>query len=267
MSGTTEKGNPAAEISAAPPATPPEAEVVVEVEPPAAPAPGETPAQEGGGAPGEDAEKASLRAQLELSQGLARGTMEKLREEHERYLRAAADLENYRKRAAREKEDLQRFAAERLVKDLLPAVDNLERALAAAAEGDPLTGGVRMVLKQVEGALARHGAEPQSALGQPFDPKVHEALMRVESAAHPPGTVVTEHGRAWTLRGRLIRPAMVAVTASPVPGGGAPGAGVEGAAAEVAVPGAAADGSSGGTAPGGTAPGSGGSAPGGAGPG
>jgi len=179
----------------------PEGEVVVEVE-----------------APGTDAlaaEAASLRVQLELSQRLARGTMDKLREEHERTLRAAADLDNYRKRAAKEKEEVQKFAAERLVKDLLPVVDNLERALAAAPEGDRLSGGVRMVLKQIEGVLARHGVEGRSALGQPFDPRMHEALMKVESQESAPGTVVAEHGRAWLLQGRLIRPAMVAVAAAP----------------------------------------------------
>jgi molecular chaperone GrpE len=221
MSGTSEKSSPGADIDAPEPA-------------PEAPAPGdpgaagvEVPVELTGegaaealeGAPTGDtpeaAEVGSLRAQLELSQKLARATMEKLREEHDRVLRAAADLENYRKRAAREKEELQRFAAERLVKDLLPAVDNLERALRAATEDDPLTGGVRMVLKLLEGALARHGAAGQSALGQPFDPRLHEALMRVETADAPPGTVVQEHGRAWTLGGRLLRPAMVAVAAAP----------------------------------------------------
>jgi molecular chaperone GrpE len=223
MSGTSEKSSPGADVGApdAEPAAPGEpdaagVEVPVELA-------GASAAAAGQGAPTGDspeaAEVASLRAQLELSQTLARGTMEKLREEHERLLRATADLDNYRKRAAREKEEVQRFAAERLVKDLLPAVDNLERALQAAAEGDPLKGGVRMVLKLVEGALARHGAEPQSALGQPFDPRVHEALMRVETAEAPPGTVVQEHGRAWTLSGRLLRPAMVAVSAAPASAG------------------------------------------------
>jgi len=221
MSGTSEKSSPGEDMGAAAPAEAGPGDAGVEV-------PVETAPE---GAPdGEAGELASLRAQLELSQQLARGTMERLREEHERVLRAAADLDNYKKRAAKEKEELQRFAAERLVKDLLPAVDNLERALRAAPEGEPLTGGVRMVLKLLEGALSRHGAEGQSALGKPFDPRLHEALMRVETADAPPGTVVEEHGRAWTLSGRLVRPAMVAVAAAPAaaPGGGAPGGGTEG---------------------------------------
>jgi molecular chaperone GrpE len=86
-----------------------------------------------------------------------------------------------------------------------------------------------MVLKLLEGALARHGAEGQSPLGQPFDPRLHEALMKVETSEVPPGTVVQEHGRAWTLGGRLLRPAMVAVAAAPPPAPqGTGGSGTEG---------------------------------------
>jgi len=173
------------------------------------PAPAEVPVEVEAGAPPEG----SLAAQLELSQEKARETLERLKEEHDRYLRAAADLDNYKKRVAREKEEITKFAAERIVKDLLPAVDNLERALAAAAADDPLAGGVKLVLRQLEEALARHEVRPQSALGGPFDPRFHEALSTVEAPGQPPGTVVAEHGRAWLVRGRLLRPAMVAVSA------------------------------------------------------
>jgi molecular chaperone GrpE len=219
MPGTSEKSSSGADIGApgaegAAPVEPGAGGVVVQVELAEADEAGAPEGAPTGDAP-EAAELASLRAQLELSQEMGRGTLDKLREEHERFLRASADLDNYRKRAAREKEEVQKHAAERLVKDILPAIDNLERALQAAPEGDPLSGGVRMVLKLLEGALARHGAEPQSALGQPFDPRLHEALMKVETAEAPPGTVVQEHGRAWTLSGRLLRPAMVAVSAAP----------------------------------------------------
>ncbi len=187
------------------------AEVPVEVEPPA-------------GAP-EVSEVESLRAQLALSQEKARETLERLKDEHDRHLRAAADLENYKKRVAREKEELQRFAAERLVKELLPAIDNLERALAAAAVDDPLSGGVRMVVKQVEDALGRHGITAKSAVGELFDPRFHEALATVDAPDRPPGTVVSEHGRAWFMHGRLLRPAMVAVAAGAAARGAAGGAG------------------------------------------
>jgi molecular chaperone GrpE len=138
---------------------------------------------------------------------------EELAAEHDRLLRTAADLDNFRKRVAREREEAARNAAGPVVKDLIPAVDNLERALAAAPPGDPLADGVRMVLKQVEEALLRHGVEPRSALGEVFDPAVHEALATVPSPGAVPGTVVAQHGRAWMHHGRLLRPAMVAVAA------------------------------------------------------
>ncbi len=134
--------------------------------------------------------------------------------EHDRLLRTAADLDNFRKRVAREREEAARNAAGPVVKDLLPAVDNLERALAAAPPGDPLADGVRMVLRQVEEALLRHGVEPRSALGEPFDPALHEALATVPSPGAIAGTVVAQHGRAWMHNGRLLRPAMVAVAAA-----------------------------------------------------
>jgi molecular chaperone GrpE len=138
---------------------------------------------------------------------------EELSAEHDRLLRTAADLDNFRKRVTREREEAARMAAGPVVKDLIPAIDNLERALAAAPPNDPLAEGVRMVLRQVEEALARHGVQPQSALGTPFDPALHEALATVQSADAAPGSVVAEHGRAWLHHGRLLRPAMVAVAA------------------------------------------------------
>ncbi len=171
------------------------------------------------GQAGEDpaAERARLAAELELSMQKGRETLEKLREEHERTLRAAADLENYRKRAAKEREEVQRFGNERLLKDLIPVLDNLERALAAAAADDPLAKGVRLVLRGFEETLGRHGVKAFSALGQPFDPRLHEAVMQVASGDQPPGTVVAEHGRGFLLNDRLVRPAMVGVSVAPGP--------------------------------------------------
>ncbi len=164
---------------------------------------------------GDAAEVASLRAQLELSTAKGRETLERLKEEHERLLRAAADLDNYRKRAAREKEEVQRFGVEKLVKDLLPVADGLDRALAAAPEGDPLVAGVRLVRTALEQALGRHGVVGFSAMGERFDPSLHEALMQVPTAEQPPGTVVLEHARGFKLNDRLVRPAMVGVAVEP----------------------------------------------------
>ncbi len=130
-----------------------------------------------------------------------------------------ADLENYRKRAQRERDEVQKFGVEKLVKDLLPVLDNLDRALAAAAADDPLVAGVKLVRTSFEQALARHGVKGFSALGQPFDPAQHEALLQVPSAEAAPGTVVVEHARGFTLHERLIRPAMVGVAVA-LPRGG-----------------------------------------------
>jgi molecular chaperone GrpE len=203
-------------------AAPPAEEVQVEVDPAAA-----TPAAEPAAAPepgGEEAgadpvarRVATLEAQLELAQEKARETFGRLKDEHERHLRAAADLENYKRRAQREKEEVQRFGTERLLKDLLPVVDNLDRALAAAPEGDAVAGGVRMVRKLFEDALAKHGVEVFSAVGQPFDPRLHEALAQLDVPGATPGAVVAEHARGFLLHGRLLRPAMVAVAAAPRP--------------------------------------------------
>jgi len=169
-----------------------------------------------------------LRVQLELSQAAGKETFEKLKEEHDRRLRAVADLENYKKRVQREKEELERFGNERLLKDILPVVDNLDRALAAAAPDDPLAGGVKLVLKVLEEALGRHGVKGFHALGQPFDPKLHEAIMAVPAGDQPPGTVVIQHGRGFLLNDRLVRPALVAVAAPPAAPAGGDGEGTAG---------------------------------------
>jgi molecular chaperone GrpE len=185
----------------------PEDEVPVEVEPDAAVA-ADPPTAE---------QVRSLEAQLELSQAKARETLDKLRDQHDRYLRAAADLENYRKRAVKEKEEVQKFGNDRLLQDLLPVLDGLDRALDAAPQGDPLADGVKLVRASFEQTLARHGVKGFSALGLPFDPALHEALMQVPSADAAPGTVVLEHARGFTLNDRLVRPAMVGVSVAPAP--------------------------------------------------
>jgi len=168
------------------------------------------------------AEVASLKAQLELSTSKGRETLEKLKAEHERLLRAAADLDNYKKRAARERDEVQKFGNERILKDLFPVVDNLDRALAAAAPDDPLAEGVKLVRASLEQALAKHGVSAFSAMGEKFDPALHEALMQVPTREKPPGTVVLEHARGFKLYDRLVRPAMVGVAVEPPPAAGGP---------------------------------------------
>jgi molecular chaperone GrpE len=163
-------------------------------------------------------EAESLRAQLEFSQGESRKLMDRLKNDHERSLRAAADLENYKKRAQKEKEEVQKFGSERLLKDLLPVMDNLDRALEAATKSpdiDSFQKGVAMTRKSFEDALARHGVKSFSAKGQAFDPRVHEAMQQVETAEVPAGHVAYEVLRGYYLNERLVRPALVAVARAP----------------------------------------------------
>jgi molecular chaperone GrpE len=165
--------------------------------------------------PGDAGEVESLKAQLELSTTKGRETLERLKTEHERVLRTAADLENYRKRAAKERDEVLKFGNEKLLKELLPVLDGLDRALAAAPPEDPLVEGVRLVRATFEQALAKHGVTSFSALGEKFDPAHHEALLQVPTRAPPPGTVVLEHARGFRLNDRLVRPAMVGVSVEP----------------------------------------------------
>ncbi|MGH7854372.1 MAG: nucleotide exchange factor GrpE [Candidatus Binatia bacterium] len=136
---------------------------------------------------------------------------------YDRFLRQVAELDNVKKRSAREREEISRFANEALIKDLLPVVDNLERAVAHASgggNGKPLIEGVEMVLKGLLDVLARHGVTQISAVGQPFDPSKHEAMAQVESESHEPNSVVEELHKGYTLRDRLLRPALVSVAKS-----------------------------------------------------
>jgi molecular chaperone GrpE len=140
------------------------------------------------------------------------------KENYDRYLRQVAELENFKKRTNRERDEAIRFANEALVKDLLPIVDNLERAIMHAKDGGngkPLIEGVEMVLRGLLDTLAKHGVVPISAVGQPFDPQKHEAMAQVENSTYDPNIVVEEHHKGYLLRDRLLRPALVSVAKTP----------------------------------------------------
>jgi molecular chaperone GrpE len=162
---------------------------------------------------------------LEESQRLGRETMARLKETNDRYLRAAADLENYKKRAQREKEEVQKFGIERLLKDLLPVLDNFDRALDAAPSCTDVPSfavGVEMTRKLFEDTLGRHGVKSFRSLGETFDPRIHEAVQGVESAEHPANVIVQEIVRGFFLHDRLVRPSMVVVSRGPGPAPEAP---------------------------------------------
>ncbi len=127
--------------------------------------------------------------------------------------RAAADLDNFRKRAMKDREEARKYAIEGVLRDLIPVADNLERALAhGAAAGSALGDGVAMILKQYLGALDKHGAKPFDPKGQLFDPQFHEAMSQMPRDGVEPGTVIEVYQRGWMLHDRLVRPAMVVIS-------------------------------------------------------
>lgn len=131
----------------------------------------------------------------------------------ERLLRSQADFENYKRRMAREKEDLAVYANQKLLLNLLPVLDNLERALATApsAGDEKLRQGVELTARSFRDILAREGVTPIEAVGKPFDPNEHEAVMTEESTEQEDGTVLFEFQKGYRLGERVIRPSMVKV--------------------------------------------------------
>jgi len=140
-----------------------------------------------------------------------------LTEFKDKYLRALADSDNARKRMRQQSEESVRLQRENLLRDLLPIVDNLERAVAAArggGNGKPIVEGVEMVLRSMLDFLRGHGVTQLSVVGEPFDPQRHEAIAQVESSQHPPNTVLEEHHRGYLIGDRMLRPARVSVVKS-----------------------------------------------------
>jgi len=132
---------------------------------------------------------------------------------YDRFVRERAEVENFKKRMQREKAEAVRFASEPLIRELLPIVDNLERAIEhAGTNSQSVVEGVRLVLKALLDILERHGVKRIEAVGAPFDPSVHEAMAQVESAEHEPNRVVSQHHSGYLLHDRLLRPALVTVS-------------------------------------------------------
>ena len=129
----------------------------------------------------------------------------------DRLLRTAAEFDNYRKRMDRERRDLAEYTAGEVMSELLPIVDNLERALQAADEEDPLRKGVELIHRQMLDVLRKRGVKPIEALGADFDPNFHQAVIHEESATHREGEVMEELQRGYLVGDRLLRPAMVKV--------------------------------------------------------
>jgi molecular chaperone GrpE len=141
-------------------------------------------------------------------------------ENWEKFVRATADLDNYKKRALRERQDATKYANESLIEKLLPIVDNFEAALTAAnsPQGgniDSLRTGINMIYTQLRSFLSDAGVEEIDAAGKPFDPNLHEAVSQQPSADAPEGQVLQQMRKGYRFRDRLIRPAMVVVAKKP----------------------------------------------------
>jgi molecular chaperone GrpE len=137
---------------------------------------------------------------------------------YDRFLRATADFENFKKRSEREKLDRIKFANEELMKELLPIVDNLERALASSEktkDNDAIKKGIEIVLDQFLKTLKKFGLSGYASIGEKFDPNRHEAVEQVESTEHETNTIIDEFQKGYFLNERLLRPALVAVTKHP----------------------------------------------------
>lgn len=165
--------------------------------------------EQAGAAAAPEAPEGDLAAEVERWKALAE-------ENQNRYLRAMADMENMRKRVRKEQDDLAKYASLKVIAELLPVLDNFERALASdrsAMTVDSLLEGVNMVYRQMVQVFEKEGLTPIEAAGKPFDPHLHQAVMQVEDAAYESGVVVEELQKGYQFKDRVIRPAMVKVNA------------------------------------------------------
>ncbi|MBD0379075.1 nucleotide exchange factor GrpE [Paenibacillus sedimenti] len=136
-------------------------------------------------------------------------------ENYQRFLRVQADFDNFRRRSRAEKEDFAKYASLKLIEQLLPVVDNFDRALSSSKEAkdfDALVKGLDMTFRQLDQVLTQEGLKPIEAVGQPFNPEFHQAIMQVESEEHEEGIVVEELQKGYMLKDKVIRPAMVKVS-------------------------------------------------------
>lgn len=162
----------------------------------------------------ETSEKIQVNKEVKPIQDELTSNKEELHSLNDKYLRLAAEFENYKRRANRDQKDTANYANERLLKDLLPTIDTLEQALHCGHEQpslDSLLQGVKLTLKQFLDTLAKLGVSQISSVGEQFDPTKHQAVAQVESTTVPPNSVVEEYQKGYFLHNRILRPAMVTV--------------------------------------------------------
>lgn len=163
------------------------------------------------------AEADALRGEVDAARGRVAAAEEEAAKLRESLVRKVADFENLKRRTDREKSDYFKFALAEVFRDLLAVLDNFERAVAQPAAGEPddFRVGVEMIGRQLAETLRRYGLAEVPALGRPFDPTVHEAVLREETAEALPGTVLEVFQKGYLLNERLLRPALVKVAAAP----------------------------------------------------
>jgi len=165
-----------------------------------------------------DAEVVEIKDESEQLRNELAQAFNDIKVHQEQYLRTLADMENLRKRTQRDKEELAKFANENILREILPVIDNLERAVEHAEQAetnDGLFEGVQMTLTQFSQLLNKFGVEPVDAVGQPFDPAYHQAMGQLESDEYPVNTVVQQMQKGYQLNNRLLRPAFVMLAKAP----------------------------------------------------
>lgn len=149
-------------------------------------------------------------------EGKLAASQEQAQDYYDRLLRLSAEFDNYKKRTSREMSDVVRYANEKLLQDLLIVVDNLERAISSADQDNPtdssLVEGINLTLNEVLKILQQYNVQPVKALGESFDPAIHQAMMQQEVEDEPANMVVQEMQKGYRLHDRLLRPAMVVVS-------------------------------------------------------
>ena len=164
----------------------------------------------------ENIEEAKELSPLEQLEEQIRLKDDELLKQKDTFLREKAELDNFKKRLTKEKEDFVQFANERLLKEVIQIEDNMERAMTASnATLESLQEGVEMIQKQFATFLKNQKVKPIEALGKPFDPNLHEVLNQQESEEHEENTVIQEYSKGYTLNGRILRSAKVVIAKKP----------------------------------------------------
>jgi molecular chaperone GrpE len=175
-----------------------------------------TDAQQGGGSPREKSGEELEKMDKDYLMLRLKEKEKEAADNYDKYVRAVAELENYKKRATKERLDALMYGQERLLKDMLPMVDSLDRALGqkcTAQNVDAFQEGLKLIRDQLLTRLEQHGVKGVNAKGEDFDPNLHEAMLQVETEEHEENKVVEEFEKGYLLHGRLLRPAKVSVSA------------------------------------------------------